>query len=231
MKFVRDDWFPFCAPFTAFMAMLSLENFFDPKKEGLIYLLYGVKTVLTGALIVAIWGRLPSFRLTSPWGSLGVGSIVFILWVFLDPYLPWMEGFFHFTWAAEGGFREGGFRPWEFVENFYAAILVIALRVAGAVLVVPIVEELFWRGWLQRWLINENFTSVRIGQFTPFSFALVSVMFALVHPQVFVALFAGLLFGWWVVKTKSLWDVVVSHAVANLLLAGYVLWSGRWYLW
>jgi len=93
------------------------------------------------------------------------------------------------------------------------------------------VEELFWRGWLQRWLINENFTSVRIGQFTPFSFAVVTTMFALVHPQVFVALFAGLLFGWWVVKTKSLWDVVLSHAVANLLLAVYVLWTGRWYFW
>jgi len=151
--------------------------------------------------------------------------------VALDPYLPWMDGFFNFTRGLEGGFREGGFRPWEFVENFYLAILVIALRVAGAVLVVPIVEELFWRGWLQRWLINENFTSVRIGQFTPFSFAVVTVMFALVHPQVFVALFAGLLFGWWVVKTKSLWDVVLSHAVANLLLAVYVLWTGRWYFW
>ena len=36
---------------------------------------------------------------------------------------------------------------------------------------------------------------------------------------------------WLYVRTKSIWDCVVAHAVTNLLLGIYVIWTGSWYLW
>lgn len=231
-QLIKKDWFPFVAPFVLFMGFLFVEGLIDPRKEGTIYWIYAVKTLCVGALIAWVWRRLPEFRIKSVAGSCAVGAVVFALWVALDPFLPWLEGMaLTFGDAENWGAREGGFRAFEFVADPALAWAAVAVRVAGAVLVVPIMEEAFWRGWLQRWLVSEDFTKVQIGTFTGMSFAVVTAAFALVHPQVFVALIAGVLFGWWVVRTKSLWDVVLAHAVANLLLAGYVISTERWYLW
>ncbi len=214
------------------MVFLMFEGWVDPGKTGAIYWLYGVKTICVAGVIFWVWKRLPQFKVRFLLGSCAVGLVVFGVWVALDPFLPWLDGMsLTFGDRANWGAREGGFRPFEFVSDSFLVWAVVALRLAGAVLVVPVMEELFWRGWLQRWLVSEDFTKVEIGTFTWTSFIIVSVAFAFVHPQVFVAFLAGVILGWWVVRTKSLWDVVLAHAVANLALGIFVLLSGRWYLW
>ena len=53
----------------------------------------------------------------------------------------------------------------------------------GLVVLVPLIEELFWRSFLIRWLVDPDFQKVPIGRVTLMAAAVTSVMFALVHPE------------------------------------------------
>jgi hypothetical protein len=46
---------------------------------------------------------------------------------------------------------------------------------------VPVLEELFGRGWLMRWSINRDFLTVRIGTYQAAAFWLVAVLIASEH--------------------------------------------------
>src|SRR5262249_2231755 len=107
----------------------------------------------------------------------------------------------------------------------------IVIRVVGLVVLVPVVEELFWRGFLIRWLISPNWQRQKPGQFTWFSFVAVTLLFALAHREWLAgAGFCGVLNGrlYW---KRDLWNCVVAHAISNLVLAGYILSTGNWQLW
>jgi CAAX prenyl protease-like protein len=94
--------------------------------------------------------------------------------------------------------------------GFYAA------RLTGLVLLVPLIEELFWRSFLIRWLIDPDFRRVTIGRVTLMSAGVTSVLFALAHPEWLPALLTGALWAWLLHQTKSLGACVISHVVANL---------------
>jgi CAAX prenyl protease-like protein len=110
--------------------------------------------------------------------------------------------------------------------------LMIALRVSRAIVVVPLVEEVFWRGWLMRWLVRHDFENVPFGSYTRQSFWITAVLFAAVHgPYWEVGLLAGAVYNGWMVKTRSLADLVLAHAVTNACLAAFVLMTNRWEYW
>ncbi|NCX47181.1 MAG: CAAX prenyl protease-related protein [Verrucomicrobia bacterium] len=109
--------------------------------------------------------------------------------------------------------------------------IAIAFRIFGAVLVVPIIEELFWRGFLMRTIIKPEFEEVPLGKFQPLSFYITTVAFAMVHVEYGSATLFALIAGWWFCKTKSLRAVIILHAAANLGLAIYVLLTKNWFLW
>jgi len=110
------------------------------------------------------------------------------------------------------------------------AWVLVAIRMAGIALVVPVMEELFWRGFLMRWLMKENFTSIPLGTYHPASFWVTTALFAAVHGAEWpLAVIVGILYGAWFVRTKTLGDVMISHGVTNLLLAFYCLFSGDWH--
>ena len=108
-----------------------------------------------------------------------LGLVVWGLWVGLDghyPALPFL--------GKRAGFDVGSLDPgsrWAF----------IVVRMLGLVVLVPLIEELFWRSFLIRWLIDPDFQKVPIGQVTPTAAAVTSVMFALVHPEWLPALAHG----------------------------------------
>jgi CAAX prenyl protease-like protein len=108
----------------------------------------------------------------------------------------------------------------------------IIFRVLASVVNVPLIEELFWRGWLMRWLISKNFWKVRMGLYTPQAFWMVAALFASEHGSFWdVGLAAGVLYNWWLVRTKSLGDCIFSHGVTNACLAAYVLARDQWQYW
>jgi hypothetical protein len=99
------------------------------------------------------------------------------------------------------------------------------------VLVVPVMEELFWRAFLIRWLVKEDFKSVPVGTFTWPSFLITVALFGAEHNQWLAGLVCGALYNWLLYRTRSVWACVVAHAVSNAALAAWVLARGDWKFW
>ena len=86
--------------------------------------------------------------------------------------------------------------------------------------------------WLLRWVINSDFEKVPLGSYSALSFWAVALLFASEHgPYWDVGLMAGIIFNWWMIRTKSLGDLILAHAVANACLSGYVIAAGKWEYW
>jgi CAAX prenyl protease-like protein len=109
---------------------------------------------------------------------------------------------------------------------------VLTLRMIRAVLIVPIVEELFWRAWMMRWIIDADFEKIPLGKYTAQSFWIVAALFASEHgPYWDVGLAAGIIYNWWMVRSRSLGDLILAHAVTNFALSAYVIAAGKWEYW
>ena len=189
--------------------------------------LYPARVLAVGAVLFVCSRRLVSFRAGNWAGSILVGVAVFVLWVLPDV-----------LWSA---YRSHGLFDNSLVGSAQSSLspdlrndpIFIAFRVLGSVALVPILEELFWRGWLMRWLVRpEDFQSVRLGTYTHYSFWVTAVLFAAEHGSYWdVGLLAGIIYNWWMVRTGRLADCIVAHAVTNGVLAAYVLRSGHWQYW
>lgn len=160
------------------------------------------------------WPRLPGIAL-----AVVIGLLVTGLWVGLDPLYP-RFGFM----GKRASFDPSGLHT-------LARMLFYIIRMIGLVMLVPLIEELFWRSFLNRWLIDPDFRRVPIGRVTWMSGAVTSVLFAAAHPEWLPALLTGALWAWLLHQTKSLSACVISHAVANLALGIYVILSGAWEFW
>ena len=172
-------------------------------------LLYPLQVV---ACAVYIWTvrRGVDWRAPLRYCFLGVlfGLIGISVWL-----LPYLAG-----WIP----NEGGFEPeLVFGENETAVVASYFFRFARAVLIVPIVEEFFWRGYLMRWCIDRDFPqNVPLGQGSWFSYAVVTAAFMIAHnPVDYAGAFVyGTLAFLLVVKTRCLLPVLLMHAVANLVM-------------
>jgi len=158
--------------------------------------------------------------------TLGIGVAVFVIWIAPDLLI---KNYRHF-WLFENVLM-----PKAATSLSAAAVLnwpVLALRMVRAVVIVPIVEELFWRAWLMRWIIDQDFEKVPLGKYTAQSFWIVAALFASEHgPYWDVGLLAGIIYNWWMVRSRSLGDLILAHALTNFALSAYVIWFGKWEYW
>jgi CAAX prenyl protease-like protein len=158
--------------------------------------------------------------------SLAIGVLVFVIWVGPDLLF---KGYRH-SWLLENAIT--GKAATSFANRADLTWPVLTLRMARAVVIVPILEELFWRAWMMRWIVSPDFQSVPLGTYVPLSFWIVAVLFASEHgPYWDVGLGAGIIYNWWMVRTKSLGDLILAHALTNFLLGAYVIGTGRWEYW
>lgn len=184
------------------------------------YWIYPLQTVVCGAVL--FW-----FRREYEWGrpsrlgfAVTAAVIVFLAWILPQAFLGFAP-------------RTLGFDPNVFSTQpglYWATMVLRFLRLA---LVVPIVEEIFWRGFLLRFLISEDFERVPMGAFSWLSFAAVSVLFALSHskPDWAAALLAGALYNAVAYRSHSLFSCILAHAVTNLLLGLWIVQTGQWGFW
>ena len=140
----------------------------------------------------------------------------------------------HLTTVLPEWLRPGArvaFNPFEELDHAWQAWLFVAFRIVGLSVIVPIAEELFWRGFLARWLIAADWEKFPLGRFTPFSFAAVTALFTLAHPEWFAAAVYCTLINGLLIWKRDLWRCIVAHGISNLVLAVYVLATESWWLW
>ena len=213
---------PYVAPFAVFMLFIAGAHWLSVSPG----LLYPIRVVVVGGVLAVFSRHLVSSRAANWIGSIGIGVIVFLLWVAPDVLWPAYRNHWLFDNALAGSAKSS------VPHDVKADLVFIALRVFGSVVLVPILEELFWRGWLMRWLIRPDFEAVRLGTYTRYSFWVTAVLFAAEHgPYWDVGLLAGIIYNWWMLRTRRLADCIVAHAVTNGLLAVYVLYAGHWQYW
>lgn len=214
---------PFVLPFGAFLGLTTLESV-----ENYVAV-YSLKI----ALCTGLWWW---FRRAYPgWSRSGMGLALALgvaglpVWVLLSriPLGEVLPGFL-VDWMAAGD--RVGFDPFRALADGPAWGFA-AVRLFGMAVTVPLIEELFWRGFLLRFLIDEQFETVPVGTFTVFSFASVTLLFAVVHPEFLAALAWGAGVNWLLYRTRNVWACVLAHAATNLLLGIYVIRTGSWWLW
>lgn len=198
---------------------------------------YVLKTIIVGAMLIWLWKRFTRVRWTHlPLGVL-VGVIGVVQWVAMEKLFMSQDWLWWTRMIRD--IRAETFRPYEtFAESPALLWAFIAIRWIGPTLVVPFMEELFWRDFLWRNFAAPNdFRLAEVGEYDRSAFWVIPLLFAAVHVQWVTAIVWGLLIAWLLVKTRSLGACIVAHAVTNFLLGGYVLIShyafGRdeWFFW
>jgi CAAX prenyl protease-like protein len=107
----------------------------------------------------------------------------------------------------------------------------VAVRWIGAALLVPVMEELFWRSFLMRWIQSATFEAVDPRQVGVKAIALSTFVFMLAHTLWLAAIVAGLAYAWLYRRTGKLWVAVIAHAVTNGALGVWVVMTGNWAFW
>ena len=107
----------------------------------------------------------------------------------------------------------------------------VTVRWAGAALLVPVMEELFWRSFLMRWIDRADFAAVDPRTATVRAVMLSTFAFTLVHTQWLAAVLAGLAYAALYRATGRLWNAVIAHAVTNAALGTWVVATGSWAYW
>jgi len=209
----RHPWIPYVIPFVLFVVLTEVQRLVP---GGAVWI-YPTKAVLVVLALVALrrW-LVPEGGASLP-AAVGTGLVVLVLWILPEGLYP----------------RLGAVAPFDPFQALPRgqAYLWIAVRLIGAAVIVPIVEEFFWRGFLIRWLVRADFRGVALGTFTWYSFLATSVLFAVEHDRWLVGLMAGVAYNLLYYRTRSLKACIVSHAVTNLGLGVYVLATAQWRFW
>jgi hypothetical protein len=215
----RHPAVPYVLPFGVFIGLLAVQSL-APVPAWL-------RLTLSLAAILAV--SLPILRRgpSKPLLSVLVGVAVFLIWVGPDFLSPSWHHSILFDNAIVG--HPAGNTPPDSKND----PVFLFLRIAISVVAVPILEELFWRGWLMRWIMDgQDFQRVPLGAFALGPFLIVALLFASEHGSFWdVGLLAGIAYNWWMVRTRNLWDCIIAHAVTNAILAGYVVLGGQWQYW
>ena len=220
-------WIPRVVPFALYMLFILLQNTFEPVLANhvepifLTPTFYSVKILLVTIALIYFWKHYDelSFKGINAQTillSLLVGAVVFALWINLD-----------LEFAKQG--KDEPYDPTLLPVTFYYTF--ITIRLIGASIVVPVFEELFWRSFILRYIINTDFASVKLATFTLPSFIISSVLFGLEHNLWLAGIVAGFFYNLLLYKTKNLFCCILSHGITNFILGLYILKTGSWSFW
>lgn len=228
MRALRDD--PFIArtaPFLLFIVFLFVGSMV-PAVSAAFGAEFSTSWLIVGrgALIalVLLWFspsytelRRPTSARVSDW-ALGVtlGIAVFVAWVAIDS-----------DWAVLS--RSAGYRPLH-ADGSVDWIQALG-RLAGFSLVIPVMEELFWRSLVLRWIERHDFQSVMPQQVGWRAFLITTALFAFEHDRWFAGAIAGAAYNWLYMRSGNLRVPILAHAVTNGVLGVWVISTGSWEFW
>jgi len=197
--FFQDPVVAMILPFAIFMLSAMLAQAFS-QTPGVIYPARAV--LMAGALLVF----LPFFRKLD-WRldpvAIGVGGAIGLIWCLIPVADP-------DTTPPYG--------------TLTGALLVLwfVARGIGTVVLVPVIEEAFFRGYLEQKLkLRDNLTWA-IG-----AAIVVAALFAVLHGRWAEAFVASLAFSYVMHRSGRLSDAIVSHAAANILVFSVAVATGQ----
>lgn len=209
-------------PFVLFLLPLLIQDNFG---EDLRYWIYLARTLLGAWCVWEMRTLVPEMRWTFSWEGAVVGVLVLVMWVKLDPWYPPNHMVFSQStpWNPFRHFGDGSGLGWFF----------FLVRTIGSSVVVPPLEEVFWRSFLYRYLVRTKFEEMPLSRMHPLSFVVTSLLFGLEHYQWLAGILCGMAYQFLVIRKGRLGDAIFAHAITNFLLSVYVYWKGgpAWNFW
>jgi len=218
---IADDgraWIGYAAPMIIFGLFTAVEGYLPAGSYPFAYV--AKMASVTGGFLV--WRRplrdiQPSWSVVAP--SVLVGLAICASWLLIDkliayPHLGDRVGFDPFTISSGAG-----------------RMAFLAVRLFGLIVLVPVMEELFWRSFLLRYVTNPNFLSLAMGTFSSMALLATVGLSAIAHTEWLVAAVANGIFCMWLRRTRSLFATIVAHAAANAALGAYILVTNDWKYW
>ena len=218
---------PYVVPFSLYLLFSQVAAHYS----SLYPWLYIATVIMVGGATLYLLSGRKLFQIHGdvlPGIAFGIAGI--ILWILLShsnldeaviSLLP--------VWLQPG--QRLAFNPFEAIPNPFFHWMFILVRSVGLVLLVPVAEELFWRGFLLRWIISANWEEQPIGIFTFRSFLWVVLLFTSAHPEWFAAAAYCILLNILLYWKKDLWLCIIAHSTSNFIVVVYVLLTGSWILW
>ncbi|MGH7942174.1 MAG: CAAX prenyl protease-related protein [Limisphaerales bacterium] len=184
------------------------------------YWFYLAKTIVGAWLIFEMRPLVAEMRWAISWEAVVVGIVIFVLWVKLDGYYPQIFK------SPSTGNPAGSFGARSALTAFFNAV-----HIVGMTLVVPPIEEVFYRSFVYRYIANPNFLAVPLNRFLPVPFCATILLFGFAHNEWLPGILCGAAYQWLVIRKNRLGDAMTAHAITNLLLGIYIVWQGKWYFW
>jgi uncharacterized protein len=228
------------APFVVFVLLTCGQGQFG---EGSRYWLYLAKTIVGAWMLWNLRPAIAEMRWAMSWEAVVAGIAVFVIWVGLDPFYPSLDQLiqqylYPLLKSVGLGSWCGPSKPttyWnpkaEFGRGSALAWLFVGLRIAGSSIVVPPIEEVFYRSFLYRYIARPNFESVPLGAFLLIPFAVTALIFGFGHHEWLAGILCACIYQGLVCWKKRLGDAMTAHAITNFLLGVWVVWKGAWWFW
>jgi len=179
-------------PFVAYLLVSPVINFLFQD----LFLAYALSTVIVGILILLFWQKFELKFKFDIWAIIA-GVLIFLCWILLEGKYPL------FFIAA---------------KIFPANTIQLIIRFVGFVIVTPLIEELFTRGFLIRFLVSEKWQKVQAGKFTWLSFVVTVLFFGFSHAEWLQGIVAGIILNLLYYRSKNVSSCILAHSIANLLL-------------
>jgi CAAX prenyl protease-like protein len=205
------------------MALFLVLTALEGSLPNLAIPLYFLKALVVTVALLAFRRPLRDVRFDSRviLPAVMVGLLVFLEWVVIDPLTP------HFGFLG----KRSATNPFSAIPDPALRALFLAVRFYGLVLMVPLMEEIFWRGFLLRWITKPEFEELPVGAFNTTAFAVVALLFGLAHQEWLAAILCACAYALLLRRTRSLFACVVAHGVTNLALGLFILVTGQWHYW
>ena len=218
-KFEGSAIYARVAPFVIFVLLTAAQGQFGPDSK---YWFYVIKTIVGAWLIWEMRPFVSEMRWAISWEAVVVGIGVFVMWVGLDPYYPKSHIFFKPTpddvWNPFVRFGNGSAAAWALV----------CIRIAGMTIVVPPLEEVFYRSFLYRYFVRIKFLEMPFSRFHATSFIVTSALFGFAHYEWLAGILCGFAYQWLAIRKNRLGDAMTAHAITNFLLGVWVVWKSAW---
>lgn len=232
---------PRVVPFLVFVGLTMFQGQLGAASP---YWVYALKTLVGAWLVWVTWPLVSELKWAFSGAAVATGVGVFVLWIGLDGWYPGIDELTRRglcpllrgvgldswcdrevtvdpPWNPHAQFGAGSVLAWSF----------IGIRLVGSTLVVPPVEEVFYRSFLYRYLMKAEFQAVALGAFAWMPFVVTSVVFGLAHREWLAGILCGFAYQGLVCWKKRLGDAMTAHAITNLLLGLWVVRKDAWHFW